>query len=127
MHKPLRIVKILGAALALLSTAVNAHAAETIFYEPSDYTAEGWTAQNATSDNKWTIDATTLKGTTNSGTNNSWLFSPAFKLKAGVKYTVSYEIKVNMSAYPVAVCNTYLPTSPAPTPMRRRLPPGHGR
>lgn len=108
MHKPLRIVKILGAALALLSTAVNAHAAETIFYEPSDYTAEGWTAQNATADNKWTIDVTTLKGTTNSGINNSWLFSPAFKLKGGVKYTISYEIKVNMSAYPVAVCNSYL-------------------
>ena len=69
MHKPLRIVKILGAALALLSTAVNAHAAETIFYEAVDCSAEGWTCQNASSDNYWKIDnSNSVRAQTGSGT-----------------------------------------------------------
>lgn len=107
MLSTLRYLKTAAAALALL-VCVNVRAAQTAFYESADYTSEDWTCQNSTTSNKWTIFADSFKGTTDNGANDSWLFSPAFSLKAGVKYTFTYEIKVNMSSYPVCVCNTYL-------------------
>lgn len=107
MLNSLRIIRTATAALALL-TCVNSRAAQTVFYEASDCQAEGWTCQNA-SNGGWEIKTTnSIGGRTESDVNNSWLFSPAWNLKAGVQYTFSYEIKVNNKYTPVCVCDGYL-------------------
>lgn len=107
MLNSLRIIRTATAALALL-TCVNSRAAQTVFYEASDCQAEGWTCQNA-SNGGWEIKTTnSIGGRTESDVNNSWLFSPAWNLKAGVQYTFSYEIKVNNKYTPICVCDGYL-------------------
>lgn len=117
MLNSLRIIRTATAALALL-TCVNSRAAQTVFYEPSNCTEEGWTCQNA-SNGKWAIGTDNrINGTTTSGTNNSWLFSPQFKLKAGVKYTFSYSVRAYSSTYPVVICDFYLVSEPTKTSYR---------